>query len=196
MLKRHYQFWFAILGLHKLGAVAIPATNQLVVHDYEYRFNAAGVSAVVVTADGKATDYIDEAQKNSPTLKIKIVANIIVPVMVAVIVINSIANTTPQNVTFDISIKNGVMAIYYGLLFGVNNFVAALPVLFESKLKTKGKMFVIASICIIILLSCCVAAVFLDSWHTIPCTSICSYIYGNAEMKIEGGLRFPLSGFC
>ena len=75
VLKRNYQFWIAILGLHKLGAVAIPATNQLVVHDYEYRFNSAGVSAVVATADGKATDYIDEAQLNSPTLKIKIVAN-------------------------------------------------------------------------------------------------------------------------
>ncbi len=75
VLKRNYQFWLAILGLHKLGAIAIPATNQLVVHDYEYRFNAAGVSAVVVTADGKATDYVDEAQKNCPTLKTKIVAN-------------------------------------------------------------------------------------------------------------------------
>ena len=75
VLKRNYQFWIAILGLHKLGAIAIPATNQLVVHDYEYRFNSAGVSAVVATADGKATDYIDEAQLNSPTLKIKIVAN-------------------------------------------------------------------------------------------------------------------------
>ncbi|MBQ6931011.1 MAG: AMP-binding protein [Clostridia bacterium] len=75
VLKRNYQFWFAILALHKLGAIAIPATNQLVVHDYEYRFNAAGVSAVVVTADGKATDYIDEAHKNCPTLKTKIVAN-------------------------------------------------------------------------------------------------------------------------
>ena len=75
VLKRNYQFWFAILGLHKLGAIAIPATNQLVVHDYEYRFNSAGVSAVVVTADGKATDYVDEAQKNCPTLKTKIIAN-------------------------------------------------------------------------------------------------------------------------
>ncbi len=75
VLKRNYQFWLAILGLHKLGAVAIPATNQLVTHDYEYRFNAAGVSAVVVTADGVATDYVDEAQKNCPTLKTKIVAN-------------------------------------------------------------------------------------------------------------------------
>ena len=27
VLKRHYQFWFAILGLHKLGAIAIPATK-------------------------------------------------------------------------------------------------------------------------------------------------------------------------
>ncbi len=75
VLKRNYQFWFAILGLHKLGAVAIPATNQLVTHDYEYRFNAAGVSAVVCTADGNASDYIDEAQKNSPSLKVKIMAN-------------------------------------------------------------------------------------------------------------------------
>ncbi len=75
VLKRHYQFWFAILGLHKLGVVAIPATNQLVTHDYEYRFNAAGVSAIVCTADGKATDYVDEAQKNSPTLTTKIIVN-------------------------------------------------------------------------------------------------------------------------
>ena len=29
VLKRHYQFWFAILALHKIGAIAIPATNQL-----------------------------------------------------------------------------------------------------------------------------------------------------------------------
>ena len=34
VLKRHYQFWFAILGLHKLGAIAIPATNQLMEHDF------------------------------------------------------------------------------------------------------------------------------------------------------------------
>ena len=52
VLKRHYQFWFAILGLHKLGAVVIPATNQLQAHDFEYRFRAAGVSAILCTADG------------------------------------------------------------------------------------------------------------------------------------------------
>ena len=63
VLKRHYQFWFAILGLHKLGAIAIPATNQLVAHDFEYRFNAAGVSAILCTADGDTANQVDMAEK-------------------------------------------------------------------------------------------------------------------------------------
>ena len=72
VLKRHYQFWFAILGLHKLGAIAIPATNQLQSHDFDYRFNSAGVSAIVCTADGDVAHQVDLAQKDSPTLKTKI----------------------------------------------------------------------------------------------------------------------------
>ncbi|MBR5239664.1 MAG: AMP-binding protein, partial [Clostridia bacterium] len=38
ILKRHYQFWIAMLGLNKLGAIAIPAVDQLHEHDLEYRF--------------------------------------------------------------------------------------------------------------------------------------------------------------
>ncbi len=72
VLKRHYQFWYAILALHKLGAVAIPATNQLVAHDFEYRFNSADVSAIVCTADGDVSNQVDLAQGTSPTLKTKI----------------------------------------------------------------------------------------------------------------------------
>ena len=72
VLKRHYQFWFAILGLHKLGAVAIPATNQLQEHDFSYRFNAAGVSAILCTADGGTARQVETAGKDSPTLKLKI----------------------------------------------------------------------------------------------------------------------------
>ncbi len=56
VLKRHYQFWFAMVALHKLGAVAIPATNQLKEHDFEYRFKAAGVNAILCTADGDTAD--------------------------------------------------------------------------------------------------------------------------------------------
>ena len=63
VLKRHYQFWFAILGLHKLGAIAIPATNQLLGHDFEYRIKAAGVSAILCTADGGVADEVEKAEK-------------------------------------------------------------------------------------------------------------------------------------
>ena len=72
VLKRHYQFWFSILALHKLGAVAIPATNLLQEHDFEYRFNSAGVSAIVCTADGEVAQHADAAIANCPTVKLKV----------------------------------------------------------------------------------------------------------------------------
>ncbi|MDP0493201.1 MAG: AMP-binding protein, partial [Fusobacterium sp. JB021] len=62
VLKRHYQFWFSILALHKIGAIVVPATNLLVAHDFEYRFNAAGVKAIVCTADGDVANQVDIAQ--------------------------------------------------------------------------------------------------------------------------------------
>ena len=41
VLKRSYYFWFIILGLHKIGAVVVQATNMLKANDYVYRCNAA-----------------------------------------------------------------------------------------------------------------------------------------------------------
>ena len=72
VLKRHYQFWFAMVALHKLGAVAIPATNQLKEHDFEYRYNAAGVSAIVCTADGDTAEIAARAAEKCPQVKTKI----------------------------------------------------------------------------------------------------------------------------
>ncbi|MBQ7969037.1 MAG: AMP-binding protein [Clostridia bacterium] len=72
VLKRHYQFWFSILALHKIGAVAIPATHLLQKHDFEYRFNSAEVSAIVCTADGDVANQVDLAQVDSPSLVTKI----------------------------------------------------------------------------------------------------------------------------
>lgn len=65
VLKRHYQFWFAILGLHKLGAVAIPATNLMKQQDFEYRFKAAGVKAIVCTADDDVAYQVELAMENA-----------------------------------------------------------------------------------------------------------------------------------
>ena len=72
VLKRHYQFWYAIVALHKLGAIAIPATNLLQEHDFEYRFNAADVSAIVCTADGDVAHQVELAEAKCPSLKTKI----------------------------------------------------------------------------------------------------------------------------
>lgn len=72
VLKRHYQFWFAIIALHKIGAVAIPATNLLVKKDFEYRFKAGKVDAVLCTSDGKVGVEVERASKNYDGLKAKI----------------------------------------------------------------------------------------------------------------------------
>ena len=72
VLKRHYQYWFAVLGLHKLGAVAIPATNQLLEKDFTYRFAAGKIKAILCTADGDVSDAVDAAAVNTPGLAHKI----------------------------------------------------------------------------------------------------------------------------
>ena len=61
ILKRHYQFWIAMMGLNKLGAVALLASNQMLSHDLEYRFKAAGITAVVATGDDQVPEHVEEA---------------------------------------------------------------------------------------------------------------------------------------
>ena len=75
VLKRHYQFWFSMVALHKLGAIAIPATNQLKEHDFEYRFNAAGVKAIVCTGDGDTAEIAERAAAKCPSVKTLIMVN-------------------------------------------------------------------------------------------------------------------------
>ena len=75
VLKRHYQFWFSMVALHKLGAIAIPATNQLKEHDFEYRFNAAGVKALICTADGDTAEIAERAAKKCPSVQTLIMVN-------------------------------------------------------------------------------------------------------------------------
>lgn len=72
VLKRHYQFWFAMVALHKLGAIAIPATNQLKEHDFIYRYESAGVTTIVCTADGDTAEIAERAAEKCPTVVNKI----------------------------------------------------------------------------------------------------------------------------
>lgn len=61
MLKRHYQFWLAIVAIHKLGAIAIPATHLLTAEDIEYRCNRAHIRMIVAAGDPVITGHINEA---------------------------------------------------------------------------------------------------------------------------------------
>ncbi|HEY0188405.1 MAG TPA: AMP-binding protein [Cellulomonas sp.] len=72
ILKRHAQFWWAITALHKIGAVAVPATNQLKAYDLVYRLTEARVTAVVCTLEGGVAAEVDaaEAQTGRPLVKV------------------------------------------------------------------------------------------------------------------------------
>ncbi len=75
VLKRNYQYWYANIGLTKLGAVVIPATHLLTTHDFTYRFEAASVKAIVATGyNPEIAKYVDEAEQE---LGIKLTAKFI-----------------------------------------------------------------------------------------------------------------------
>jgi acetyl-CoA synthetase len=75
ILKRHYQYWFALLGLHKIGAIALPATHLLTKKDLEYRFNKALIKAIVCTGEDNTAQSVEDALPQSPTVKILSMAN-------------------------------------------------------------------------------------------------------------------------
>lgn len=67
VLKRHYEYWFAAIALHKLGAVMIPATHMLTVSDFVYRIRAAKVKAIICTSQNEVPQKISAALKQSGT---------------------------------------------------------------------------------------------------------------------------------
>lgn len=75
ILKRHYQWWLSMLALHKLGAVAIPATHMLTRHDIVYRNQRAGVKAIVCANDEYITQQVSAAMPESPTVKVLMAVN-------------------------------------------------------------------------------------------------------------------------
>ncbi len=66
ILKRHYQYWYALLGLHKIGAVAIPSTHMLKSHDIEYRIGNADIKLILCTQEEHIPESVLEAKKTYP----------------------------------------------------------------------------------------------------------------------------------
>ena len=65
VLKRHYEYWFAAVALHKLGAVMIPATHMLTVSDFVYRLQASKAKAIVTTSQNDVPGKIRTALKEA-----------------------------------------------------------------------------------------------------------------------------------
>ena len=69
MLKRHYQWWLTMLALHKLGAVAIPATHLLSAEDIKYRCRMADIKVIIAAGDRDIVDHIQEAKADCPSVE-------------------------------------------------------------------------------------------------------------------------------
>ena len=69
ILRRRYEFWFFLLALHRIGAIAIPATNMLAAEDLEYRFKAADVKMVVTYDEPALQKEVDKAKSKSPSVE-------------------------------------------------------------------------------------------------------------------------------
>lgn len=69
-LKARYEFWFCLLGLHKIGAIAIPATHMLRSEDIVYRVEQAKIKMVVCIAEDGVPEYFDEADEELKDYKL------------------------------------------------------------------------------------------------------------------------------
>jgi acetyl-CoA synthetase len=69
ILKRRVQFWFALVGLIKIGAVAIPATHLLTADDIAYRNKSASVNAIVAADDEHIIQAVEGAMPESPSVQ-------------------------------------------------------------------------------------------------------------------------------
>ena len=63
-LKNRYEWWFCMVALHKIGAIPIPGTHMLKLHDLDFRIKEANVKMVVsIEEDTLLPDY-EEAEKS------------------------------------------------------------------------------------------------------------------------------------
>lgn len=70
ILRRRFEFWLSILALHKIGAVAIPATHLLTAKDIIYRANAASVKGIVCVGNHEVIGHVADAVASSPTVSV------------------------------------------------------------------------------------------------------------------------------
>ena len=60
ILKRRVEWWYAMVALHKIGAVAIPATHMLTEKDIMYRCHMAGISGIISCGDPEVLQHVQQ----------------------------------------------------------------------------------------------------------------------------------------
>lgn len=67
ILRRRYEFWYMLLALHKIGAIAVPATVQLLTSDIVYRIEKAHIKMIVALNDEQVVEHIENALEEFST---------------------------------------------------------------------------------------------------------------------------------
>ncbi|MDR0248603.1 MAG: AMP-binding protein [Oscillospiraceae bacterium] len=73
VMGRDRRFWPVFMGLHRIGAVAVPATHQLTAKDFVYRCNEAKIKMLLATPDFNVPAVFAQAEPDCPTVKLKAV---------------------------------------------------------------------------------------------------------------------------
>jgi len=68
VLRQRWEYWICAVALHKLGAVLIPASDQLTAKDIRYRCEAASIRMIVCVADDYVLKQTEEALPGCPSL--------------------------------------------------------------------------------------------------------------------------------
>ena len=69
ILRRRYEFWILMPALHRIGAIVVPATDQLLQKDIEYRTNAAEIKMIISYENPIIQSEIEKAMPASKTVK-------------------------------------------------------------------------------------------------------------------------------
>ncbi|MFC2602848.1 MAG: AMP-binding protein [Treponema sp.] len=69
ILRRRYEFWILMPALHRIGAIVVPATDQLLQKDIEYRTNAAEIKMIISYENPLIQSEIEKAMPASKTVK-------------------------------------------------------------------------------------------------------------------------------
>jgi len=68
-MSRDWRYWPVLMGLHRMGAVAVPASWLLTKKDLEYRCNSASIKMLLTTPRYGVIAAMEEARPSCPTVE-------------------------------------------------------------------------------------------------------------------------------